>query len=830
MNRAVFNKEVKQFIIKIRSVQSGKYLITKYSNSHSFDPKHQVIFEFNDDEIKKLNIGQHYKIQMAYVTNDEFNTIGYYSTVGVVKYTTKPTVEIDGLEHGEVNTHNYQYAGLYSQESGDTTEKAYSYCFNLYDNEDNLIQTSGEQIHNSSLDTEYYSSIDLYNIQQDLEINKSYFLEYIVTTMNKMTVRSPKYRIMQKKSIDPEIRADLIPTANFENGYVTINLQGHYNDEGLEYAATGSFKILRANDEDNYAAWNEVLRFALYGQQPSRWIWRDLTVKQGVTYKYALQQYNDSGLLSNRLESDEVYVDFEHAFLFDGKRQLKIKYNPKVSSFKNDIFESKVDTIGGQYPFIFRNGRVKYKEFPISGLISCQLDDEFLFVDEGNLEKFDGTTNLVSDNIAVEREFKLEVLEWLNNGEPKLFRSPTEGNYIVRLLNVSMTPNDTVGRMLHSFNATAYEIAEHNYDNLTKYNLISTADPTVEQLRWETIQLNKSGIATKKNILNYKAVALRFEGMVPGDRIYINDGIERTGIDGDKQVGFYVVIGVTGSYIIDLSLGAEIVSVSFDDNSVDNKNVNDKLVQHQGTLTYAYYSRVQNRFDSITNVIINDVPVHQFIGEHNIIDEIEDIRTKIHSVYWIKASLREVVNGYLNNDREYFVDRACTVPLVFDNYLLYHITDLATNTKEQYWWEPSTQTKYYEYDPCIYFSLNPITGEKDTNKGMNLEVTKEYVLKNPKDIKTLIAGNGVMVEFSYQVQILEYKVETDPKYEDLNKLKETVDKLYADLSYAIHNSDGDNKDTIDDLRDSYNSKYIEFIAELERVLAEEEATQGDIVV
>ena len=49
---------------------------------------------------------------------------------------------------------------------------------------------------------------------------------------------------------------------------------------------------------------------------------------------------------------------------------LKIKYNPKVSSFKTDLLESKMETIGSKYPFIFKNGQVEYKEFPISGLIS----------------------------------------------------------------------------------------------------------------------------------------------------------------------------------------------------------------------------------------------------------------------------------------------------------------------------------------------------------------------------------------------------------------------------------------------------------------------------
>jgi hypothetical protein len=37
--------------------------------------------------------------------------------------------------------------------------------------------------------------------------------------------------------------------------------------------------------------------------------------------------------------------------------------------------ESKIDTIGNKYPFIYRNGKVKYKEFPISGLLSYLSDE-----------------------------------------------------------------------------------------------------------------------------------------------------------------------------------------------------------------------------------------------------------------------------------------------------------------------------------------------------------------------------------------------------------------------------------------------------------------------
>jgi hypothetical protein len=72
----------------------------------------------------------------------------------------------------------------------------------------------------------------------------------------------------------------------------------------------------------------------------------------------------------------------------------------------------------------------------------------------------------------MEKDFRLEVLEWLNNGQPKLFRSATEGTYIVRLLNVSLTPMDTLGRMVYTFNATAYECAEYTEENLINYNII----------------------------------------------------------------------------------------------------------------------------------------------------------------------------------------------------------------------------------------------------------------------------------------------------------------------------------------------------------------------
>ena len=191
-----------------------------------------------------------------------------------------------------------------------------------------------------------------------------------------------------------------------------------------------------------------------------------------IDNKFIYSDYLETGKYHYKLGeewSKDFSIDLEDIVLSDAGHVLKISYNPKISSFKTTIQEQKIDTIGGRFPFFVRNGNLKYKEFPIGGLLSFQMDDQFLF--NSDLAKEVDNITTAAQMFAVERKFKLAVQDWLMNGQPKLFRSPTEGNYIVRLMNVSLSPEDKLSRMLHSFSATAYEIAEYNDENLEKYNL-----------------------------------------------------------------------------------------------------------------------------------------------------------------------------------------------------------------------------------------------------------------------------------------------------------------------------------------------------------------------
>ena len=86
-----------------------------------------------------------------------------------------------------------------------------------------------------------------------------------------------------------------------------------------------------------------------------------------------------------------------------------------------------------------------------------------MFISKDELFLDNKSIDLTDNNIAAERIFKLKVLDFFNDGKPKLFKSPTEGNYIVRLMNTSMAPNDTVGRMLYTISTTASEVADFSY-------------------------------------------------------------------------------------------------------------------------------------------------------------------------------------------------------------------------------------------------------------------------------------------------------------------------------------------------------------------------------
>lgn len=901
MNRGVSTEQVAQMVLKIKTIASSTYLGTFYG---TFNQK-TMTTSFDLTEIKsKLHSGQFYKIQMAYQDwADENKTkpgeIGYYSAVSIVKYTSKPTVVIDGLSTSLINNHTLSYIGTYSQDvdNGDTTEKEYKYQFTVYDSDKNVYMTSGEQLHNSTNDVEYYTSHDTFDCEYELETGKTYYIQYTITTINNLVISSPRYRIQQKVSIEPNLNADIKLDLNFDNGYIAVSLSP-YMENGAPVGSNGAFLLSRACADTNYLKWDNLKRFRFNNETAQGAIFKDFTIEQGKTYKYGIAQFNDAGLYSNRKLSKEIYSDFEDSFLFDGERQLKIRFNPQVASFKTDILEQKTDTIGSKYPFVFRNGRVNYKEFPISGLVSYQMDEEQLFItDKEMLLLTDNrarrhtngkeadtvntrTTDLTAYNFMAEREFKLRVLDWINDGKVKLFRSPGEGNYLVRLMGTTMSPNNTVSRLIHTFNSQAYEMADCEYKNLIEYGILQEGEINPVVIKWRTVNVNKdllNNVSSTTEINGVKYVKLnqhtlttfQIDGLMPGTILVLEN------YKGERQ---QIIIGITGAYYIDESV--EINAVYLPEET---------LKRNQGiNIVYSYYDTVVNAFDDIDEVNASIIPARQFFNGEEIIEAltnvyyyseslenaqspIPDLKLRISQLNRVSFSLKEGVGQKLytlgDGSSKYYTKLLKEAQEANGEHYVFNFDDMdpyysypVYNENEELigylcrgFHEEEGKTIYGVYlnkqqmfsneedktvpttNPLYNANKFAIISASGTRQIVDLTdtgyFTTEFLIDMPKEI---IIGANVRADITYTSNSVSYQIEkTD---EGVKKAKEEWQEAVNDLTYYIEHGMVVTKEelaqkgyTIDRIENNLmwkrlkaRNKYYLFIKELTRALAEKE--------
>lgn len=805
---------------------------------------------FNTSE-NKFKVGQFYKIQIAYIDPTD-GEIGYYSSVGVLKCTSKPTIKISELENNQYCSNTFTGECDWGQ-NGDKTEKVYSYIFNVRDHNQKIVATSGEQTHNNYNDIST-KSIDVWTTNLNLEKGKTYYVNYQVNTINNLTITTQSYPVVQQDTVKLDLPCELIGKLDNDEGYVSLYLRPTQT-KGLD----GSFVLSRASSKDNYKSWEEIYRFAYKNyplryrgktEPPERWgiedvlIWEDYTVEQGVDYIYAFQAYNSAGLYSNRMLNKEekivsvtgtgiyttefieqiISVDFEDAFLFDGERQLKIRFNPKVSSFKTTLLESKIDTIGGKYPFIFRNGNVSYKEFPISGLISLIGDpkEKFFKGIQNNLIEIarSQTTDrltvaeldnqLTAANFKRERDFKMEVLNWLTDGKPKVFRSPGEGNFIVRLMNTSLTPNDTLGRMLHTFQSTAYEIADFNFKNLISLGLTTAPIGENKYLKIGQIKLfEKLAINNPIQLNSYSHISIVDAAPYTIFELTFNDGSVNN-----------IEIGGTGTYVMPIK-----------DRALTQIKLIKGDILNSGFLNFCYYDdEPTDDFNIISSFRTYD-EIKQIVGiggnfnndeekypdgrkAFNVVDEtyggedfsaherITDIRRQAGRFHHVKLIQRPTIICYEINKKIYYDPNGL---VLVDNRLETAIYKVYTSTTLEKWYYlygksniSSTTEPDYRFQinnsPIIDLGGNPNSEPKTFGRFDSLGSFDE--------ITSLYLGTGVVADLCYRVQEKTYSFEN----EDLIKRAKDI---YINVLNNYNNNLSTLQEAYQNYVDAINDKIIE---------------------
>lgn len=458
-----------------------------------------INFVMNWEKFDELILNQYYQVQIE--LQDKDGNWSAPSQATLIRPISSYIFTIDGLNIDTINNIESsdlkEIKGRIKYTDGSTKEYLAKYCIDIYDTNSVpvLLYTTNWVGNTNGLS--FISKIK-YNFME----GQSYTLKFKGTTVNGHLIEEEyDIKINGYNSVpeweDFQIIEDINGKQEFYND---INSGSIY----IKFKAapfTGSIIVQKASSETEFKAWENILKIKLEEEnalQEGIAIYDYLVDGSFHMYQYRFLKVTENGLVAITKETYQIESTYEDIFLSNIDKQLAIKYNPNISNFKWVVQESVTNALGGRFPLIRRNGETKYKQFTLSGtlyfdpqmLSTATLESSLLpmrdFFSNNNsvlflnLNEVDNSLwaaeawsnrSMESKLAFYEQRFKEMAMEFLADGQPKLFRSPTEGMMLVMLTNISFTPNKQLGRRIVDFSATITEFAEANLENFITYRI-----------------------------------------------------------------------------------------------------------------------------------------------------------------------------------------------------------------------------------------------------------------------------------------------------------------------------------------------------------------------
>lgn len=465
-----------------------------------------------------------YKVQLRFssVSNsgqqdnfftDNINDFSQWSTVCIIKKINSPRFYIDEFtaqdERDQVidialQSNNFYYNTFADfniiYQSTYIKDKVYiqsetlnKYKIQLFDQQNNLLASSEDLLSSAYNYTANTNSVVIScSLPYQFKNNTDYKVKLTIETRNGY-IESKVYNFTTQFQLYDPLDAELTAAVNEEEGYIKIKAIVKQN-------YIGNLVIRRSDAKGNFLNWRDIKHYLGNGQFNQEFEYYDFTAESGMVYRYLIQKRDQHGV-----RGTPVYISFngessfesvpgimgewQHAFLLQSNngnlqetKQLKLKFDFQLNTYKYNILESKTDTLGSKYPFIKRNGDNYYRSFGCSGTITGYMDQAELFISKKELyynqtdvyNNFDGDINNYTNqyNYTYERRFREEVEKFLYDSKPKLYKSMQEGNMIIKLMDISLTPKTQLGRLVYNFSAGGYEIDENDVQALIKYEFI----------------------------------------------------------------------------------------------------------------------------------------------------------------------------------------------------------------------------------------------------------------------------------------------------------------------------------------------------------------------
>lgn len=490
-----------------------------------------------------FNINQFYKVQIrldnstikdvpsmsqadlnSYLLNHTAN-FSEWSSVCLIRPISKPEVVLNVFENWtgskdiSFNQGQVNFSGVVSFEADNETETLQSYQIFVL-NKKSDIELSSSTVYTSD---NVNPNVINYNFDFSSLNNEDakYILKIKCLTKNQYSFEKTYNFIISDYNEDSNWSPSITATVDDDRGYVTIHVTNPHS-----FVAAQTLYIRRASSVDNFLTWENLYVKSLHNIDVTI---TDNTVSSLVWYKYKVELANSLGVFysnNHKGTSSTVLPQFYDAIFSRGTKQLPIKYDYKVTSLKPMVSRTKVDTLGGKYPKFTENAVLGYKQFGISGVISSEMDVFQQFLSKNNVytdnllsfyssyKTNSGVKDLVRNDVGDweissgsqypvgsiptntssayrtttqndwmwEREFREQVVSWLNDGEPKLYRSMAEGSMVVMLTDVSLTPKTQLGRRIWDFSATVYEVEDaasiETLDSLGIYTVPKVSEVT----------------------------------------------------------------------------------------------------------------------------------------------------------------------------------------------------------------------------------------------------------------------------------------------------------------------------------------------------------------
>lgn len=652
--------------------------------------KVQIRFDNVDGSIEVLPYVGKYENQSHF---SEWSTVCFIRAIDKPEFTSYALENTKGYNPGLVTVSGKVSFGQKDVSNSSDQERISSFNVQvLSSNKKDILFDSGAIYTSGNVNpNELNTQLDL-DLLTQYDESKFYFR--ITATTNNGYITEPydyEFQISTFATIEgfePKITTDF----DNEDGLVNINVT---NENGI----VGRLHIRRSDDTTNFIDYTDIAVIAFNEEESINIHIIDDTIETLRWYRYACQFEDEGGLFSKTYEQEnDIFADYNNIILTRGGQDFVIRYDGTLTSISPKVSRSNTETLGGRYPRFSEDPAINYRTYSIGGYISGEADalQHFLNKEEYFGKRYSSYINYVKDknnnvqprvrndiwsnyelediftseylddgseNPAYkalkhhpfttqndkiwERAFREEAIGWLNDGEPKLLRTLNEGNRIVILSDINLTPEVSTGNLLYTFSATATEVAEPTLENIINLGIY---EPIDEELKLEktldgkTI-LKKSTFGRIDNLSNGMSLQKAVIKDIEEKNNYNIEIQEQTIVFKNVRVKFLTkpkILSQDGnSYSIGytLLLNNDISYNVYDDvvqlpdildiTNLQLQQMDEAVIDYE--VSYSYFMKAAKA----NSMIISDVKVGQYSGVFDINSNITDsiMRKYTHNIY-----------------------------------------------------------------------------------------------------------------------------------------------------------------------------------------------------